>query len=168
MFAMRKNKILLVNYRSTWGFPKMGIPPDHPFIDGFSISETIHFWGSTILGKRHFPLSEYNNFPIYSHLIMEIVWYVSSHLNSMYHLVWYVSLEKVCIYHSMVCIGNSMYHPIRWPGLERGAGGNRTNCWTPGVVRSTASGGAPNPARWNGESIGIPEAMEAAGKIWAI
>ena len=62
-----KNKILLVNYRSTWGFPKMGIPPDHPFIDGFFISETLHFWGSTILGKLHFP-SEYNNFPIYSQL----------------------------------------------------------------------------------------------------
>ena len=26
-----------------WRFPEMGVPPNHPFIDGFSMKSTIHF-----------------------------------------------------------------------------------------------------------------------------
>ena len=36
-----------------WRFPEIGIPPNHPFIEGFSFIKHL-FWGSPILGNPHF------------------------------------------------------------------------------------------------------------------
>ena len=35
-----------------WVFPKIGVPPNHPFLIGFSIIFTIHFGVSTIFGNN--------------------------------------------------------------------------------------------------------------------
>ena len=36
-----------------WMFPKIVVPPNHPFLMGFSIINH-PFWGTPILGKPHF------------------------------------------------------------------------------------------------------------------
>ena len=37
-----------------WGFPEMGVPPNHPFIDGFSMKPS-SYWVSIIYGNHHLP-----------------------------------------------------------------------------------------------------------------
>ena len=39
-------------YCSIWMFPKGGVPPNHPFLIGFSIINH-SFWGTTIFGNIH-------------------------------------------------------------------------------------------------------------------
>ena len=43
-----------ISSRTNWRFPKIGVPPNHPLIDGFS---TINhpFWGISILGNEDCP-----------------------------------------------------------------------------------------------------------------
>ena len=36
-----------------WWFPKLGAPPNHPFIDGISPKITPPFWGTPISGNTH-------------------------------------------------------------------------------------------------------------------
>ena len=39
-------------YTHIWWFPKIGVPPNHPYIDGFSLINH-HFWGTPIYGNLH-------------------------------------------------------------------------------------------------------------------
>ena len=39
---------------SIWMFPKIGVPPNHPLLIGFSIINH-PFWGTPILGNNHIP-----------------------------------------------------------------------------------------------------------------
>ena len=38
---------------SIWGFPKIGLPPNHPFLDGIFPYKPSSYWGTPINGNPH-------------------------------------------------------------------------------------------------------------------
>ena len=40
-------------YGKIWRFPKLGAPPNHPFLDGIFHEINHHFWGTPIYGNPH-------------------------------------------------------------------------------------------------------------------
>ena len=46
----RRSKIVI------WWFPEIGVPPNHPFLDGIFPNKNHPYWGSPIYGTPHFML----------------------------------------------------------------------------------------------------------------
>ena len=50
MYLSQKCTFFLINHYRKWGGPKIGVPPNHPFLVGFSIINH-PFWGTPIYGN---------------------------------------------------------------------------------------------------------------------
>ena len=56
VYEICRVKICIRSTINTWEFPKIGVPPNHPFQIGFSIINH-PFWGTPIFGNTHISLN---------------------------------------------------------------------------------------------------------------